>query len=271
MTHDRPRLVLVHGLGSSSAIWRPVLPALDEVTDTLLVDLPGHGEEPWDGDPLDPASLAAHVGRRMDDHGWDQAHLLAHSPGGWAALEAAADGRAFSVTALAPAGLWWDIGRPPHPVITLNRAAAFWLAPVAPLLLHLQPLRAVAMHTGSARPGEVTYDDAMAAARAMARSSGFWPSLEGTRRHRFDRADEVAVPVTAVWGDRDRILPAHRAQARALLPRHAAWITVPDCGHTPQWDAPDVVVRHTLSTIRRSDRARLLRQGAGTGSTTLAG
>lgn len=255
------RLVLVHGLGSSSRIWRPVLPALQDVAEVLLVDLPGHGDEPWDGQPLDPAELAAHVGRRMDDAGWDRAHLLGHSLGGWVALEAAADGRALSVTALAPAGLWWEIGRPPVPVITLNRAAAFWLAPVTPLLLKVGTVRSLAVSSGSARPGEVEYVDALAAAQAMAGSRGFWPALEGTRRHRFDRADDVHVPVTAVWGDRDRILPAYRAQARALLPRRAGWITVPGCGHTPQWDAPDAVVRLTLDTVRRAERATLLRQG----------
>ena len=103
----RPRLVLVHGLGSSSAIWRTVLPGLARVVEPLLVDLPGHGGEPWDGRPLSPAELSAHVGRAMDAHGWERAHLLGHSLGGWTVLEAAADGP----------GVVGDRTRPGRPVV----------------------------------------------------------------------------------------------------------------------------------------------------------
>ena len=253
MPRTRPRLVLVHGLGSSSAIWRQVLPGLNRHVDTLQVDLPGHGAQPWDGSPLDPRELSAHVGRVMDAEGWDRAHLLGHSLGGWTVLEAAADGRALSVTALAPAGLWREIGRPPSPLLSMNRAAAHLLAPVTPYALRLGPVRSLGLSSGSTHPGEVPYQDALAAARAMAGSPGFWAALQGSRRHRFDRADEIDVPVTAVWGDRDHILPGHRAQVRDLLPEQARWVTLPDCGHTPQWDNPNAVVRHTLETIAATD------------------
>ncbi len=249
---SRPRLVLVHGLGSASTIWRPVLPALMRVADALAVDLPGHGTEPWDGRPLTPAELSAHVGRAMDDRGWDRAHLLGHSLGGWTVLEAAADGRALSVTALAPAGLWQDTGRSLNPFVRINRTAARSLAPLGPYALHLRAVRMMAMASGSESPGDVPYVDAVAAARAMADANGYWAALEGTRQQQFLRASAVNVSVTALWGDNDRILPAGRAQARELLPAHARWITLERCGHTPQWDAPNTVIRHTLSTIEQA-------------------
>ena len=252
----RPRLVLVHGLGSSSAIWRTVLPGLARVAEPLLVDLPGHGGEPWDGRALTPTELSAHVGRAMDARGWDRAHLLGHSLGGWTVLEAAADGRATSVTALAPAGLWWDNDRAPNPLVRLNRVAGRSLAPLAPYALRLRAVRAVALASGSVRPGAVPYPDAVAAAEAMAAADGYWAALEGTRRTQFARADAVTVPVTALWGDRDLILPAGRAQARELLPAQTRWIALHGCGHTPQWDAPNTVVRHTLATIRAATPER---------------
>lgn len=245
----RPRLVLVHGLGSSSAIWRTVLPGLARVVEPLLVDLPGHGGEPWDGRPLSPAGLSAHVGRAMDAHGWERAHLLGHSLGGWTVLEAAAEGRALSVTALAPAGLWWDTGRAPNPLVRVNRLAARSLAPIAPYALRLRAVRAVAMASGSVRPGAVPYPDALAAAMGMAAADAYWAALEGTRTTQFLRASDVTVPVTALWGDHDRILPSDRAQARELLPAQTRWVWLHQCGHTPQWDAPNTVIRHTLATI----------------------
>jgi pimeloyl-ACP methyl ester carboxylesterase len=248
----RPRLVLVHGLGSSSAIWRPVLPGLARVVDPLLVELPGHGSEPWDGRPLPPSELAAHVGRAMDARGWDRAHLLGHSLGGWTVLEAAADGRALSVTALAPAGLWRSNGNPPSPSVHLNRAAGRLLAPLAPYALRSRAIRAVALASGSVNPGAVPYADAVAAAQAMRDADAYWAALEGTRLTHFLRAADVTVPVTAVWGDHDRILPAPGTQVRELMPAQSRWIVVPHCGHTPQWDAANTVVRHTLATISQA-------------------
>ena len=253
---ERPRLVLVHGLGSSSAIWRPVLPGLARVVDPLLVDLPGHGGEPWDGRPLPPTELAAHVGRAMDARGWDRAHLLGHSLGGWTVLEAAADGRALSVTALAPAGLWWNNAGSPSPLVRLNRLAGRSLAPLAPYALRSRTVRAVALASGSVTPGAVPYVDAVAAAHAMRDADAYWAALEGTRLTHFLRSAEVTVPVTTIWGDHDRILPAPGAQVRELMPTQSRWIVLPHCGHTPQWDAPNTVVRHTLATLSQAPPSR---------------
>jgi pimeloyl-ACP methyl ester carboxylesterase len=196
----------------------------------------------------------------MDARGWDRAHLLGHSLGGWTVLEAAADGRALSVTALAPAGLWRNNGRAPSPLVRLNRLAGRSLAPLAPSALRSRAVRAIALASGSVNPGAVPYPDALAAARAMADADAYWAALEGTRFTQFLRADGVTVPVTAVWGDHDRILPAGRAQVRELMPGQTRWIVLPHCGHTPQWDAPNTVVRHTLATIDQATPRRPLRR-----------
>jgi len=63
------------------------------------------------------------------------------------------------------------------------------------------------------------------------------PDLENP----FD-ADAIQVPVTVIWGDRDRLcVPAGARILAGMLP-HAKIVMLEGIGHTPQIEAPDVVV-----------------------------
>jgi len=46
-TADEPLVVLLHGLGHTGEVWRPVIEVLPASADWLVVDLPGHGRSPW--------------------------------------------------------------------------------------------------------------------------------------------------------------------------------------------------------------------------------
>ena len=101
-----PPLVCLHGFMDTWRAWELVLPALERHHDVLAPTLAGHaGGPPLGGGRLDTAILDA-VERAMDDAGWETAHVVGSSMGGFAALELAARGRARSVVALAPAGGW---------------------------------------------------------------------------------------------------------------------------------------------------------------------
>ena len=62
--------------------------------------------------------------------------------------------------------------------------------------------------------------------------------IAATRHRTFDRGPRVRVPVTIVFGDDDRILPAPDNQHREAAPPGARWVVLPRCGHAPMWDAP---------------------------------
>ncbi len=60
------------------------------------------------------------------------------------------------------------------------------------------------------------------------------------RRPLVEGGRESGLPVLAVWGDRDRILPpAHLAAVARELP-DARTRLIPDCGHMPQIERPDL-------------------------------
>ena len=100
-------LVLIHGFAGTRLIWEPVLEALECSHDVLTVNLAGHvgGPELTDT-PVSVNALVDAVERDLDAAGFDTAHVVGHSLGGWIAFELATRGRARSVVALAPAGGW---------------------------------------------------------------------------------------------------------------------------------------------------------------------
>ena len=254
-------LVLVHGLGSDRRTWDLVAPALAERFDVIAVDLPGHGDSPAlpRTEPATPHRLARRVAALVAELGLTSSageppHVAGNSLGGWVALELGADGHASSLTLLAPAGLWLHPSTRRNPAMRFNRALAASTRPLHPILLKSQLVRSIGLAAGSARPGEVPYDVALAAARAQSDSTGYLAALDGTIGNRFDRADDITtdLPVTVVFGDRDRILPAPGCQRRSLAPTHSRWLVASHCGHAPQWDAPGLVVREIERTVAES-------------------
>ena len=101
-------LLLLHGTGGSLRHWAPLWSILAAQRALVAVDLPGHGNSdppPNDGDHT-PVGYAATLADFLDRLGIGTAHVAGPSVGGWTALELAKLGRARSVVAIAPAGLW---------------------------------------------------------------------------------------------------------------------------------------------------------------------
>ncbi len=86
-----PAVVLVHGRGSASQTWDPLLPWLDGYT-AIRVDLTGHGQAPAPEDPAEYAldRMAAVLDRSLDDLTRPFA-LVGHSMGGFVALRYVVD------------------------------------------------------------------------------------------------------------------------------------------------------------------------------------
>jgi pimeloyl-ACP methyl ester carboxylesterase len=99
--------VLIHGFSGTRLIWEPVLEALERSHDVLAVNLAGHVGGPEMADtPVSVNALVDAVERDLDAAGFDTAHVVGNSLGGWIAFELATRGRARSVVALSPAGGW---------------------------------------------------------------------------------------------------------------------------------------------------------------------
>ena len=247
-----PPLVLLHPLGADRRVWRPVLPLLEPQRDVIAVDLPGFGDSP----PLasaSPADLARGLIGLLDELGLRAPHVAGNSLGGWVALETALAGRAASVTAIAPAGLW---ARPLAPKPELARTLARLARPALGAAMKSAAVRRAVLAGSVARPGNVPPADAAALVRAYATAPGFTAANCAMRAGTFTRLAEICVPVTLAWPEYDRLVARPER-----LPAHVVQVALRDCGHIPMWDAPRAVAAVLLAG---SESAVGYRGGSGT-------
>lgn len=238
-------LVLIHGLGGELCVWDPVLDDLAAAFDVIAVDLPGFGRsDPLDGTPS-PAALARAVAAVLDELGIDTAHVAGNSLGGWVALELAALGRARSVTALCPAGLW-SAPLGDGEVRGQGQRLAARLRPLIPLALLVPKVRRLVLTPFVAHPDRVPYRDAWRMVSSYARATAYAATNAAMRADHFRAADRVDVPVTLAFGDRDRLIRPARTAIRG-----AQTVMLRDCGHIPMFDDPARVREVIAATARR--------------------
>lgn len=237
-----PALVLIHGLGATGEIWTPVISRLAEERDVVTVDLPGFGRS----DPLPAgtrataANMAGAVAELCTALGLERPHLAGNSLGGWTALEGGRAGRAASVTVLSPAGLW---GRPLGPRTRSFRPVAMKLRPLISLLLRSKRVRRAALASSFGYPDRVPVDAARHTILSWVDSRSYDAANEEMRTGLFDPAGYPPIPVTIAWGELDRLVAPPKRERR---PADARFLVLPDVGHTPTWDDPDLIARVLL-------------------------
>ena len=257
-----PALVLLHGLGGTWEIWRPVLAPLEAHHRVVALTLPGHhGGPPYAGSgDATVAGLAEQVIATLREQGIDRAHVAGNSLGGWLAVELARRGFARSVTALSPAGAWRSDAdyraiatpfRVFYALVGLILVLVRWFAGSAWLRKTL--LRQTMEH--GERLSAAEFVGMLAAMsrthilrgllRTMGRDGPVAPLDAGT------------VPIRIAWGGADAVIPYPRYGApfvERIRPVDAT--TVPGVGHVPMYDDPARVVASILEVTQRADAAQ---------------
>jgi pimeloyl-ACP methyl ester carboxylesterase len=238
----REPLLLLHGLGGSKEIWGPVIGLLEAERAPIAIDLPGFGETPALAAQVEPsaANLAAAVHEHCLKLEIERPHVAGNSLGGWVALEMGRAGWAASVTALSPAGLW----RAPIGERRVNtRVWARRLRPLVALALHSRRVRERALATFAARPERIPAAEGRKLVLGWIDANGYDGANRAMRTHVFDPTDYPDLPVTLAWGERDRLVAPPRPERR---PAGARFVVLPDVGHTPTWDDPELIAATLL-------------------------
>jgi pimeloyl-ACP methyl ester carboxylesterase len=251
-------LVLLHGIGHRWQAWEPVLDALSASHDVIAVDLPGFGQSP----PLaedrgyDMASAVEMCAEIFNDMGLGRPHVAGNSLGGVLSLELASRGLVSSATALAPAGFWTPRDRAwALRVLSLIRMSGRAPVMLRSALIRNRYFRLAAGSLLYGHPSRMTEEIMLADLLSMVGAKGFDLVADAGRGYRF-ASPAPTVPVTVVWGTRDRILwPRQARRAAALLPR-ARHVWLHQAGHVPMIDEPEQVASLILATCATlSDRA----------------
>jgi pimeloyl-ACP methyl ester carboxylesterase len=237
-------MVCLHGFTDTWRTWELVLPALERQHDVLAPTLAGHAGGPALNGAVTDDALADAVERAMDAAGFETAHIVGNSLGGYLSLRLAARGRAESVVALAPAGGWavrdesykQTLGHFSEMQRLLKTAA-----PHADTIVSTDEGRRRATLYIAENYKHIPAELLAHQIRGAANCDGAPALIEfGLRAGWNLDAARVECPVRVVWGTEDKLLPWPSAAARYRddwLP-HADWIELPGVGHSPQLDIP---------------------------------
>jgi pimeloyl-ACP methyl ester carboxylesterase len=238
-------MVCLHGFTDTWRTWELVLPALERRHDVLAPTLLGHaGGPPLGAEEVSEDLVVGAVERAMDAAGFQSAHIVGSSLGGYIALQLAVRGRARSVVALAPAG-GWALGDD-----SFRRTAAHFTAMQTLLkaaVTHVDEI--LASPEGRRRATQfiaVNYEHIPAELlahqmRGVVACEAVQPLIDYalTAGWQLD-AQRIECPVRMVWGTADALLqwPSAAARFREEWLPNADWVVLDDVGHCPQLDVP---------------------------------
>lgn len=267
-------ILLVHGLGGSAGNWDLVAPTLASSARVLAMDLPGHGRS----GPVPDHTLTVHASAVIGlilAEGGGRVTLVGSSMGGLISLLVASayPEMTDAVVLLSPATPPVAVTPPRNPRASA-RLVARALPGIGPAMTRLY----VATRTPEAQVDE-TLDLVMSAPdelpnhvranmvelarlrRTMPWSiRAFAESAASIRRFftlpsRYRAVvDAVQSPTTLIYGAQDQIVPPE--SMRWLARRRTDWrsIELPDVGHTPMFERPDIVSREILRKMNVPER-----------------
>ena len=254
-------LVLLHGFTVSWRAWLPVLPGLTAVHDVYAPTLAGHNGAAALArqQPATVNSIVDVLETQFDELGWDTAHLVGNSLGGWVALELARRGRARSVVGLSPAGAAGsdrDLRRL-HRIVLAYRRSAVRAGPRTQALLRRPRLRRAMMRIGFEHGERFPVTEIPGLFEDIAGCSIFDALAASIQSDgMIDPAGlaEITCPVVIAWGAHDRVIPFKRYGQPLLdmLPQ-ARHVTLPGVGHGAMSDDPELVVRTILDVTQAVD------------------
>jgi pimeloyl-ACP methyl ester carboxylesterase len=234
-----PPVLFLHGANGLPQ-WGPFFELLATTCDVRVPEHPGFGTSDNPAWLRNTADLAMYYLDFLEGLG-DKVHLVGHSLGGWTAAELAVRNctRVASLTLLAPAGLRIK-GMPCGDNFIWSPEEAtrnvYYDQSIAERILAL-PV--------SDEAADIALTNRFAATKFGWEPRWYSPSLERWL-HR------ISVPTLVLWGAEDKLFPKDYAALWRERISNATIEIVPECGHVPLVEKPDLTARKILELIGRS-------------------
>jgi pimeloyl-ACP methyl ester carboxylesterase len=231
-------VVFVHGLGGQWQNWLENVPRAAQERRVIAVDLPGFGlSEPMREKVTIPA-FGEFVIKLLDTLGFERAHLVGNSMGGFVASEVAiqAPDRVARLVLVSAAGIS-NTSVAKAPVLTLGRAATAVAAFTAARheAIAKRPLtRHAALALVARYPSQLKADLAWEGLIKGTGKPGFHDALRASLSYDFrERLRDIHQPTLIVWGEYDSILPVRDADEFERLIADSRKVVMANTGHVP--------------------------------------
>lgn len=263
VTGEGPALVLVHGFTGAKEDFADQVPALARLSRVIMFDLRGHGasDKPDDGAAYTLDRLALDVLAVADALGADRFRLLGHSMGGMVARRVV-----LSVPERVTGLILMDTSPGPPSGVDPDLAKAAAVLAVTDgmevlreLLDEMNPLNTAAHErVARERPGYEEWDRS----KFMKTSPVAYANLITDIVDQPDALADLAhvrCPTLVIVGEQDEaFLPDSRAMAEVIP--GADLVVVPDAGHSPQFENPDVYLASMERLLARVDAEQVQAQ-----------
>lgn len=256
-------LLLIHGMARSSATWRSVIPQLSKKFRVIAPDLLGHGESAKPRSDYSLGAFAVLLRDFLDELGVSQATVVGHSLGGGVAMQFVYQHPDYGMrlVLISSGGLGPDVGMvlrllsapgaelvlpiiAPKPVLTVGNKLRSWLRGAG---IH-SPRGAETWSAYSSLSDRQTRQSFLRTLRSVVDYQGQAVSALSRLQLRAD------LPVMAIWGERDNIIPVDHAYAAHAARPDSRLEVLPHVGHYPQVEAPTEVVELIEDFIATSNR-----------------
>ncbi|BBY07069.1 alpha/beta fold hydrolase [Mycobacterium noviomagense] len=257
-------LLLIHGMAGSSATWRSVLPQLAKKYRVIAPDLLGHGESAKPRGDYSLGAFAVWLRDFLDELGIAHATVVGHSLGGGVAMQFAYQHPDYvkRLILISSGGLGPDVG---WVLRLLSAPGAELILPViapTPVLTVGNKLRSWLRGAGIHSPRGAELWSAYSSLSDRPTRQSFLRTLRSVVDYRGQAVSALnrlqlraELPVMAIWGEKDNIIPVDHAHAAHEARTDARLELLPDVGHFPQVEAPTEVVELIEDFIATSEQS----------------
>lgn len=244
-------LLLLHGMAGSSQTWRSVIKPLSRQFRVIAPDLPGHGESTKPRSDYSLGAFAVLLRDLLDELGVTRATIVGHSLGGGVAMQFLYQHPDYAqrLILIGSGGLGPDVG------LTLRLLSAPGAELIMPIIAPRQVLAAGERVWSWLRKAGIeaprgeeiwrsysTFSDAPTR-QAFLRTLRSVVDYRGQAVSALNRLNtKTELPIMAIWGDRDAIIPVKHAYAAQQARPDIRLEVLAGVGHFPQVERPAQVV-----------------------------
>ena len=226
-------VLLVHGFPLDRTIWNPVAQDLKDEARLIMPDLRGYGASPDANEIHSMRLLAEDLLALIDRLKLEKVTLVGHSMAGYAALAFA---HAYP-NRLAGLGLVATQADPDTPERRQAR-----------LLTARETKRRGVKYIADGMPSKLTHDPEIQKQLheviMKCRTAVLVNSLKGMaeRSDANPWLEMISVPTVVIAGARDQLIPVERSQTMAQMLSKGWLVEIPEAGHMPMLETPQLVV-----------------------------